>query len=184
MKSSMKFALSLLIGSSVFALAACDHQEAKTPEKSTALSQDSQTAPVQNTEDKTSNVEEKANTVTQTENATTEASNISETTKAPMVETAKVETDLAKEATAPTANENAETPNASEEHHKKMKKAHHESAYLKEQKAMLHALESQYRQIRCTPAAAQLGDNSFCHQEERRLTAEIERVKNEIKINR
>lgn len=166
MKSTMKFALSLLIGSSVLTLAACDHQETKMPEKSTALSQSS---PAQ-TEDKTRNVEEKTNVATQTENATTQASNTSNMTKETMGESTKVGTDLAKEESVLTTDVNAETANVvPEEHRKKMKKAHHESAYLKEQKAMLHALESQYQQIRCTPAATQLGDNSFCHQEERKL---------------
>ncbi|OOF36303.1 hypothetical protein [Rodentibacter heidelbergensis] len=169
MKLTMKFAFSLLIGSSVLTLAACDNQEAKTPEKMTALS-----------ENKTEAV-----------SVTSEA--VKEEIPSPAAKGEAVEKTDKVEAVGKTVEEMGTTADSDGKkddmaekkvvrHSEKVRKTA-TNRYLKEQKALLKVLESQYQQIRCTAEAAKLGENSFCRQEERRLLSEIKRVKGEIRVN-
>ena len=168
MKSSIKLALSLLIGASVLTLAACDNQEAKTTEKSTALSEPAPRV----MSDKAEAEAKKA-----AEEATSE-----EAQAAVKSELAKVET---KKAEPVKTEEKAETKTVSQITEKQVKAVREkpESRYLREQKAMLKVLESQYKQVRCPADATQLNEYSFCRQEERRLFLEIQRVKDEIRLN-
>ncbi|OOF59773.1 hypothetical protein [Rodentibacter myodis] len=185
MKSPMKFALSLLLGASVFTLTACDNQETntqeiKTTEKSTALSENTQGV-AENTKLTES---EKSDDVSKAENE----SAISVKNDEAISAEAKTESEKAKMASETDKANIVKTENATvtaepKQKRKKATKASHESTYIKEQKALLKELESQYAQVRCTPEAAKLGENSFCRQEERRLFLEIERVKGEIRLN-
>lgn len=160
MKSPIKLALSILLGSSILTLVACDNQNPQNTEKTTALAD-------------SSNKES-----TQSDHVKTEAAP-SETTEA------KNEAENIQEIATP---EKDGVPLVVLDEPKKVSKrstrTHHESAYLREQKALLKTLQSQYQQVRCTPEAEKLGDNSFCRQEERRLFLEIERVKDEIRANK
>ncbi|OOF57934.1 hypothetical protein BKK56_00895 [Rodentibacter genomosp. 2] len=176
MRLSTKFVLSLFVGASILTLTACDNQETKTTEKSTALpapmpkamsdkaesemKKDGSVAAAVSVETK---LEAQAQTNDKTDNIKVE---IKETEPAQVVEKDNVSV-------------------ATQVITKPVKKAKStaQSRYLNEQKAMLKVLESQYKQVRCTPEAEKLGDNSFCLQEERRLFLEIERVKDEIRLN-
>lgn len=174
----MRFALSLLVGASVLTLAACDNQDVKTPEKVTALSE--------NAENKVELMPEKMpiseptkdemiSTVSQNEdvkNAVEKVESNSAENVESAVEKSNISSNVEENATAEKVERSSVKPRKTE------------NRYLKEQKALLKVLESQYQQIRCTAEAAKLGENSFCRQEERRLFLEIERVKNEIRLNR
>ncbi|OOF46790.1 hypothetical protein [Rodentibacter trehalosifermentans] len=175
MKSTMKFALSLLMGCSVLTLTACDNQEAKTPEKMTALS-----------ENKAEPMPEKVILPEPTKDETVSAASQNEDVKTAIEKTENnskenIESAVEKSNISPNLKENV-TAGKSERPSAKMRKKT-ENRYLKEQKALLKVLESQYQQIRCTAEAATLGENSFCRQEERRLLSEIKRVKGEIRLN-
>ena len=60
-------------------------------------------------------------------------------------------------------------------------KASKESAKHNQKKAVLNVLEKQYKQVRCSADAKNLGRDSFCRQEERRLFLEIQRIKDELR---
>ncbi|BFU59310.1 MULTISPECIES: hypothetical protein [Rodentibacter] len=185
MKSSMKFALSLLLGSSVFVLTACDNQETKTTEKSTALAENYVVQAPQKAE--ASNVEEteKAIESTATDNTAKPETNtlIAENGMAEKIKTEETEavSDVVKTEKSAVAENEVKKENKKKV--KKSTKAGSKNSYLEEQKALLNALESQYEQVRCPAEAAKLGDNSFCRQEERRLSEEIKRVIDEIRLN-
>ncbi|QPB43093.1 hypothetical protein [Rodentibacter haemolyticus] len=174
MKSSMKFALSLLLGSSVLVLTACDNQETKTTEKSTALS-----ANAQDQHSKTVEAEKAAKSTT-ADNTDKSKANTS-VAENDMTE----KTDIESKAVSDVAKteKSVVIENETKKKIKKAIKVSRENTYLGEQKALLKVLESQYAQVRCSPEAAKLGDYSFCRQEERRLSEEIKRVIDEIRLN-
>ncbi|OOF53840.1 hypothetical protein [Rodentibacter genomosp. 2] len=173
----MKLSLPIFIGLSVLTLAACDNQEAKAPEKVTALSENKvesmpEKAPVSDT-----SKDETVSSVVKDE----EVKNIAEVEKVEKKTVEEVKTTVGKPTVFPNV-EKKETTEKVVRHSAKPRKTATNS-YLKEQKALLQVLESQYQQIRCTAEAAKLGEYSFCRQEERRLFLEIERVKGEIRLN-
>ncbi|OOF50576.1 hypothetical protein BKK54_05685 [Rodentibacter genomosp. 1] len=194
----MKLSLPIFIGLSVLTLAACDKQEAKTTEKSTALTENSIVPKAEEKTDTSAETEMAVGTETAVEQAEIAVSQKSDELKNDEIETKSVseKSETEAEQTKPktektnlqSAVENTDTQpvvsNDSKKVSKKITKVNRENRYLKEQKAMLKVLESQYQQVRCTPETAKLGENSFCRQEERRLFLEIERVKNEIRLNR
>ncbi|MDC2826110.1 hypothetical protein PHA51_08740 [Rodentibacter pneumotropicus] len=173
----MKLSLPIFIGLSVLTLAACDNQEAKAPEKVTALSESKvesipEKAPVSDI-----SKDETVSSVVKNE----EAKNIAEVEKVEQNTVEKVKTAVEKPTVVSNVKKNEMAKKVARHSEKPRKTA--TNSYLKEQKALLKVLESQYQQIRCTAEAAKLGENSFCRQEERRLFLEIERVKGEIRLN-
>lgn len=182
MKSTMKFALSLLIGASVFTLTACDNQESKTQEKTTALSE----TKVEATAEKATELTAKKEESVSADSKENKENNAEDVSNKPQSEVAKVEemkTPAQPAAAEKKTNEAVEQPVQPAVKTVKTATQKAQSVYLSEQKALLKALESQYQQVRCTPEAEKLGDYSFCRQEERRLFLEIERVKDEIRLN-
>lgn len=175
MKLTMKFAFSLLMGSSVLTLAACDNQETKTPEKMTALSENKTevvSATSETVNEEIPSPAAKGEAVKKTDEVEKVAHNTVKEVKKTVAKPA-VTSNVKKDGMV------KKTPHRSEKTHKTST-----NRQLKEQKALLKVLESQYRQVRCTAEAAKLGENSFCRQEERRLLSEIKRVKGEIRVNR
>lgn len=63
------------------------------------------------------------------------------------------------------------------------KKVKKHSAYYQQQKALLNELEKQYKAVACPESAKELGEYSFCRQEERRLFLEIQRVQDDLRVN-
>lgn len=168
MKTTLKFALSLLIGATV--LTACDSQDSKTTEKSTALSETATT--------KTTAVEAKNDNI---EVATETKADSQDKQKAEIVETKSEDT---QDKTIPdTVVKESISQKQEIKNVVNTTKLSPQNAYLKEQQALLKVLEKQYEEVRCTPEAEKLGENSFCKQEERRLFLEIQRVKDEIRLN-
>lgn len=179
----MKLSLPIFIGLSVLTLAACDNQEAKAPEKVTALSESKvesmpEKAPVSDT-----SKDETVSSVVKNEEAKNiaEVKNITEVEKVEQKTVEEVKTAVEKTTVVSNVKKNEMAKKVAGHSEKPRKTA--TNSYLKEQKALLKVLESQYQQIRCTAEAAKLGENSFCRQEERRLFLEIERVKGEIRLN-
>ncbi|TGY50353.1 hypothetical protein E5343_03705 [Rodentibacter caecimuris] len=172
----MKLSLPIFIGLSVLTLAACDKQEAKTPEKVTALSESKVESMPEKMPVSDASKDDKVSSVVKDE----EVKNIAEVEKVEQKTVEEVKT-IVEKPTVVSHVEKKETAEKVVRHSAKPRKT--TNSYLKEQKALLKVLESQYQQIRCTAEAAKLGENSFCRQEERRLFLEIERVKGEIRLN-
>ncbi|THA07526.1 hypothetical protein [Rodentibacter pneumotropicus] len=166
----MKLSLPIFIGLSVLTLAACDNQEAKTPEKVTALSESKVESMPEKMPVSDASKDETVSSVVKDK----EVKNIEQKT----VEEVKNTVEKSPVASNVKKGEMEKKVRNSEKPRKTAT-----NSYLKEQKALLKVLESQYQQIRCTAEAAKLGEYSFCRQEERRLFLEIERVKGEIWLN-
>ncbi|OOF38692.1 hypothetical protein BKK47_08710 [Rodentibacter mrazii] len=173
----IKLSLPIFIGLSVLTLAACDNQEAKAPEKVTALSESKVESMPEKAQVSDTSKDKTVSSVVKDE----EVKNIAEVEKVEKKTVEEVKTTVEK----PTVVSNVEKKETAEKvvHHSAKPRKTATNSYLKEQKALLQVLESQYQQIRCTAEAAKLGEYSFCRQEERRLFLEIERVKGEIRLN-
>ncbi|MCQ9122438.1 hypothetical protein [Rodentibacter caecimuris] len=182
MRLSTKFVLSLFVGASILTLTACDNQETKTTEKSTALPAPTPKAMNDKAESEVKKDESVAATVSVETKLEAQAQAQAQAQTNDKTDNIKVEI---KETEPAQVVEKDNVSVATQVITKPVKKAKStaQSRYLNEQKAMLKVLESQYKQVRCTPEAEKLGDNSFCRQEERRLFLEIERVKDEIRLN-
>lgn len=148
------FLFTLLIGTSMLTLSACDQ---KTTKSETVQSESVQ----QNTPKQVQQPE-----VT---NETTEQSPSETMSPSPVL---PQEDNTLKTEENTTVTESATKP---------LKVVKKQTAQNKEKQRVLRVLEQQYQQVRCSPEAEKLGDNSFCRQEERRLMGEIERLKQELR---
>lgn len=167
MNSISKFTFNLLIGINVAMLCACDNNESKAAGKTSAL-------PV-----------EKVN-----ENILKNLSTAEDNTIQPQTESVLEPLDEKRNITPQDlslSNKKIQASNAfnTANNGKKMqmrsieKTVHHQQPN-DEKQALLHILQKQYEQVRCSATGEKLGVNSFCHQEERRLFLEIQRVKDSI----
>ncbi|TGZ98202.1 hypothetical protein [Rodentibacter pneumotropicus] len=173
----MKLSLPIFIGLSVLTLAACDNQEAKTPEKVTTLSESKVESMHEKMPVSDASKDETVSSVVKDK----EVKNIAEVEKVEQKTVEEVKTTVEKSPVASNVKKD-EMAKKVVRHAEKPRKTV-TTSYLKEQKALLKVLESQYQQVRCTAEAEKLGEYSFCRQEERRLFLEIERVKGEIWLN-
>lgn len=172
----MKLSLPIFIGLSVLTLAACDNQEAKTPEKVTALSESKVESMPEKMPVSDASKDETVSSVVKDK----EVKNIAEVEKVEQKTVEEVKNTVEK---PPVASNVKKGEMAKKVRHSEKPRKTATTSYLKEQKALLKVLESQYQQVRCTAEAEKLGEYSFCRQEERRLFLEIERVKGEIRLN-
>lgn len=147
------FLFTLLIGTSVFALSACD--------KTTAT--------------KTENAQPETTQAAQTPMSQPEVKNEMPIATQPEKVTSSQETENNATTIASKPNEETDTPV------KPVKAVKKQNTQNKEKQKVLRVLEQQYQQVRCSSEAAELGENSFCRQEERRLMGEIERLKQELR---
>lgn len=148
------FLFTLLIGTSMLTLSACDQ---KTTKSETVQSESvQQNTPKQELQPEVTN----------------------ETSEQSQSETMPPSPVLAQENNALKTEENTTVTESATKPLKVVKK---QTAQNKEKQRVLRVLEQQYQQVRCSPEAEKLGDNSFCRQEERRLMGEIERLKQELR---
>lgn len=160
-----KFCLSLLLGTAVLMISACEKQENKveaTPkveETQKAAEQDVKKEAVllEENKEKTSVVDQKSEVVEQEKML--EAEKTVEMTTQQKTQEAQVSS---KVSPAPAKIKQANDPNI-------------------EKRKILQILEQQYQQVRCTSEGEKLGSESFCHQEEYRLLNEIDRLKKELR---
>ena len=166
-----KFCLSLLLGTAVLMISACEKQENKveaipkveaTPkveETQQATKQDVKKEAVllEENKEKTSVVDQKSEAVEQEKMVEAEKT-VDVTTQQKTQETQV----LSKVSPAPAKIKQANDPNT-------------------EKRKILQILEQQYQQVRCTSEGEKLGSESFCHQEEYRLLNEIDRLKKELR---
>lgn len=166
-----KFCLSLLLGTAVLMISACEKQENKveatpkvevTPkveETQQATKQDVKKEAVllEENKEKTSVVDQKSEAVEQEKMV--EAEKTVEMTTQQKTQEAQVSS---KVPPAPAKIKQKNDPNT-------------------EKRKILQILEQQYHQVRCTPEGEKLGSESFCHQEEYRLLNEIDRLKKELR---
>ena len=159
-----KFCLSLLLGTAVLMISACEKQENKveaTPkveETQQAIKQDvkKEAALLEENKEKTSVVDQKSEAVEQEK----------------MVEAEKT-VEMTTQQKTPEAQVSKVSPAPA-----KIKQANDSN---KEKQKILQILEQQYQQVRCTSEGEKLGSESFCHQEEYRLLNEIDRLKKELR---
>ena len=160
-----KFCLSLLLGTAVLMISACEKQENKveaTPkaeETQQAAEQDVKKEAVllEENKEKTSVVDQKSEAVEQEK--TVESEKTVEMSTQQKTQEAQVSS---KVSPAPAKIKQNNDPNT-------------------EKRKILQILEQQYHQVRCTPEGEKLGPESFCHQEEYRLLNEIDRLKKELR---
>lgn len=160
-----KFCLSLLLGTAVLMISACEKQENKveaTPkveETQQVAEQDVKKEAVllEVNKEKTSAVDQKSEVVEQEK--TVESEKTVEMTAQQKTQEAQVSS---KVSSAPAKIKQTNDPNI-------------------EKRKILQILEQQYHQVRCTPEGEKLGSESFCHQEEYRLLNEIDRLKKELR---
>ena len=165
-----KFCLSLLLGTAVLMISACEKQENKveatpkvevTPkveETQQATKQDvkKEAALLEENKEKTSVVDQKSEAVEQEKMVEAEKT-VEMTTQQKMPED-----QVLSKVSAPAKIKQTNDPNI-------------------EKRKILQILEQQYHQVRCTPEGEKLGSESFCHQEEYRLLNEIDRLKKELR---
>ena len=165
MMKKTKFCLSLLLGTAVLMISACEKQENKveaTPkveETQQVAEQDVKKEAVllEVNKEKTSAVDQKSEVVEQEK--TVESEKTVEMTAQQKTQEAQVSS---KVSSAPAKIKQTNDPNI-------------------EKRKILQILEQQYHQVRCTPEGEKLGSESFCHQEEYRLLNEIDRLKKELR---
>ena len=166
-----KFCLSLLLGTAVLMISACEKQENKveaTPkvEATSKVEATQQVAEqdvkkeavlLEENKEKTSVVDQKSEVVEQEKMV--EAEKTVDVTTQQKTQEAQVSS---KVSSAPAKIKQKNDPNT-------------------EKRKILQILEQQYQQVRCTSEGEKLGSESFCHQEEYRLLNEIDRLKKELK---
>ena len=160
-----KFCLSLLLGTAVLMISACEKQENKveaTPkveETQQATKQDvkKEAALLEENKEKTSVVDQKSEAVEQEKMV--EVEKTVEMTTQQKTQEAQVSS---KVSPAPAKIKQKNDPNT-------------------EKRKILQILEQQYQQVRCPREGEKLGSESFCHQEEYRLLNEIDRLKKELR---
>ena len=165
-----KFCLSLLLGTAVLMISACEKQENKveaTPkvEATSKVEATQQVAEqdvkkeavlLEENKEKTSVVDQKSEVVEQEKMVEAEKT-VDVTTQQKMPEA-----QVSKVSPAPAKIKQKNDPNT-------------------EKRKILQILEQQYQQVRCTSEGEKLGSESFCHQEEYRLLNEIDRLKKELR---
>ena len=160
-----KFCLSLLLGTAVLMISACEKQENKvevTPKVEATqqvAEQDVKKEAVLLEENK-----EKTSVVDQ---------------KSEAVEPEKmVESEKKVDATTQQKNQEVQVSSKVSPAPAKIKQKNDPNT---EKRKILQILEQQYQQVRCTSEGEKLGSESFCHQEEYRLLNEIDRLKKELR---
>ena len=164
MMKKTKFCLSLLLGTAVLMISACEKQENKveaTPkveETQQATKQDvkKEAALLEENKEKTSVVDQRSEAVEQEKMVEAEKT-VEMTTQQKMSED-----QVLSKVSAPAKIKQTNDPNI-------------------EKRKILQILEQQYQQVRCTSEGEKLGSESFCHQEEYRLLNEINRLKKELR---
>lgn len=159
----IKFCLSLLLGTAVLMISACEKQEnkveapPKVEETQQATKQDvkKETVLLEENKEKTSVVDQKSEAVEQEKMV--EAEKTVEMTTQQKTQEAQVSSKV-----SPAKIKQKNDPNT-------------------EKRKILQILEQQYQQVRCTSEGEKLGSESFCHQEEHRLLNEIDRLKKELR---
>ena len=160
-----KFCLSLLLGTAVLMISACEKQENKveaTPkveetQQTTKQDVKKEAALLEENKEKTSVVDQKSEAVEQEKMV--EVEKTVEMTTQQKTQEAQVSS---KVSPAPAKIKQKNDPNT-------------------EKRKILQILEQQYQQVRCTSEGEKLGSESFCHQEEYRLLNEIDRLKKELR---
>ena len=166
-----KFCLSLLLGTAVLMISACEKQENKveaTPKvEATHKVEETKQEAEQNVKKETVLLEEnkeKTSVVDQ---------------KSEVVEQEKmVETEKTVEMTTQQKTQEAQVSSKVSPAPAKIKQKNDPNT---EKRKILQILEQQYQQVRCTTEGEKLGSESFCHQEEYRLLNEIDRLKKELR---
>ena len=161
----IKFCLSLLLGTAVLMISACEKQEnkveatLKVEETQKAAEQDVKKEAVllEENKEKTSVVDQKSEVVEQEKMVAAEKT-VEMTTQQ---KTQEVQVS-SKVSPAPA-------------------KIKQKNDLNTEKRKILQILEQQYQQVRCTSEGEKLGSESFCHQEEYRLLNEINRLKKELR---
>lgn len=167
----IKFCLTLLLGTAVLMISACEKQENKieaTPKvEASPKAEETKQAAEQNVKketvlleenkEKTSVVDQKSEAVEQ--DKIVEAEKTEDMTTQQKTQEAQVSS---KVSPAPAKIKQKNDPNT-------------------EKRKILQILEQQYQQVRCTSEGEKLGSESFCHQEEYRLLNEIDRLKKELR---
>ena len=189
MNLNAKVVLSLILGASTL-LSACDNKENTSTQVEKAVRIP---APTEKAE---SAVEKSKELVAETKSAEkvaekTESAEVKAETKQTDVKSDAVKAEVKNEAkavdVAEKVSEKKETVVAQQATTPQKprvvvtEKAPKESAERKQQRAVLNVLEKQYEEVRCSADAKNLSSDSFCHQEERRLFLEIQRIKDELR---
>lgn len=183
---NFKNTISIISFSAVLLLAGCDNNE-KTPAKNenAAPTVASVTETASQQPEETSKQEAK----TQAEQTSLTANKTEQQSEAPQVENKSIKAALAtpveaveKNAEA-TKEQKAASSTTSALSNKSQSKTKKRSAYYQQQLALLTEVEKQYEQIRCTEDYAKLGEYSFCRQEERRLFLEMQRLRDDLRVN-
>ena len=160
-----KFCLSLLLGTAVLMISACEKQEntvAATPK----VEETQQTAK--------QDVKKEAIILEENKDKTSATDKKSEAVEAEkMVEAEKTE-DMTTQQKTQEAQVSSKVSSAPA----KIKQTNDSNT---EKRKILQILEQQYQQVRCTSEGEKLGSESFCHQEEYRLLNEIDRLKKELR---
>ena len=174
---NFKNTISIISFSAVLLLAGCDNNE-KTPAKNenAAPTVASVTETASQQQEKTSKQEAK----TQAEQTSLTANKTEQQSEAPQVENKSIKAALT---TPVEAVEKAASSTTSALSNKSQSKTKRRSAYYQQQLALLTEVEKQYEQIRCTEDYAKLGEYSFCRQEERRLFLEMQRLRDDLRVN-
>ena len=192
MNLNAKVALSLILGASTL-LSACDNKEntstqvekavripAPTEKAESAVEKSkelvAETKSAEKVAEKTESTEVKADAKKADEKSDAVKAEVKKETKETKADgvaekvSEKKETVVAQQATTPQKPRVVVT-----------EKAPKESAERKQQRAVLNELEKQYEEVRCSANAKNVGGDSFCRQEERRLFLEIQRIKDELR---
>lgn len=160
-----KFCLSLLLGTAVLMISACEKQENKV--EATPKVEATQQVAEQDVKKEAVLLEEnkeKTSVVDQ---------------KSEAVEPEKmVESEKKVDATTQQKNQEAQVSSKVSPAPAKIKQKNDPNT---EKRKILQILEQQYQQVRCTSEGEKLGSESFCHQEEYRLLNEIDRLKKELR---
>lgn len=159
-----KFCLSLLLGTAVLMISACEKQENKV--ESTPKVEETQKTAEQNVKKEAIILEENKDKTSATDKKSeaVEAEKMVEAEKTEDMTTQQKtqEAQVSKVSPAPAKIKQKNDPNT-------------------EKRKILQILEQQYQQVRCTSEGEKLGSESFCHQEEYRLLNEIDHLKKELR---
>ena len=189
MNLNAKVALSLILGASTL-LSACDNKENTSTQVEKAVRIPASTEKAEST------VEKSKELVAETKSA----EKVAEKTETTEVKAEANKADVKSDAVKAEVKKEAKADDVAEKVSEKKEtvlaqqaataqkarvipadKASKESAKYKQKKAVLNVLEKQYKQVRCSADAKNLSSDSFCHQEERRLFLEIQRIKDELR---
>lgn len=166
-----KFCLSLLLGTAVLMISACEKQENKVE----ATPKVEVTPKVEATQ-QVAEQDVKKETVLLEENK--EKTSVVDQ-KSEAVEPEKmVESEKKVDATTQQKNQEAQVSSKVSPAPAKIKQKNDPNT---EKRKILQILEQQYQKVRCTSEGEKLGSESFCHQEEYRLLNEIDRLKKELR---